>query len=63
MKTSEMYQVQVSTPINPALQIGPAVSDKRVLEPMVEAINRSVATGKEKDWRDARIVTVHNLNH
>ncbi len=59
---SEMYQAEVTDAQGVDILVGPAVADKRILEPMVEQINLSVASGKQKDWRDARIVTVHKLN-
>lgn len=51
------YQVQVDTDQG-EIFVGPAVNEPKVLEPMVEAINVSVATGKQRDWRDAHIVQI-----
>lgn len=51
-----LHQVQVTTAENRELLIGPAVSDPRALEQLVEAINVAVAAGKERNWRDAHIV-------
>lgn len=62
MKNEVMFQVQVTNAMKQDVQVGPAVSDKRVLEPLIEAINLSVASGKQKDWRDARIVQIHKLH-
>lgn len=53
----EMYQVQVTDKKGNLILIGPAVSDAEVLTPLCQAINVAVATRKERDWRDATIVT------
>jgi hypothetical protein len=53
-----LYQVQVSTATKEQIFVGPAVSEPGVLEPFVETINKAVALGKERDWRDAHIVQI-----
>ena len=53
-----LYQVQVTTAEKRDILIGPAVNVRGVLEPLVETINLSVAAGKQRDWRDARIVCI-----
>lgn len=52
-----MYQVHVTQGKN-EIPIGPAVSDRRILEDLVRTINKMVKAGREKRWHDARIVPV-----
>lgn len=56
-----LHQVHVTDRKGRDVIVGPMVNVKAVLEPMVEAINLSVASGKERNWRDARIESTQQI--
>lgn len=43
------------------IAVGPRADSKDVPASLCEAINKQVALGKEKRWRDARVVSVNDL--
>lgn len=55
-----MYQIYV-TEGKMERPVGPAASARRLLEPLTQMINESVAKGAEKYWHDARIVPISNV--
>lgn len=55
-----MFQIHV-TDGGKELAVGPIVSSSKFLEPLAAAINTNVARGIERNWRDARIVTVQDI--
>jgi len=62
MKKGDLFQTFVTDANDMEIPIGPAVSDARVIEPLVSAINIAVASGKERGWHDARIMRVTKIN-
>lgn len=61
MATHTLYQVYVTDQNGQAKAISPAVNIKSVLEPLVYAVNKTCAAGKERAWHDARIETIHKI--
>lgn len=55
-----MYQIHV-TADGKDLPVGPIVDVRRFLEPLAQMINTSVAKGTERNWADARIVTIQTI--
>lgn len=55
----KMYQVNV-TVINGAKEfqtpVGPRFDKRHVVEEYCAKINRAIAEGKERNWRDARVI-------
>lgn len=56
--TETLYQINVTDELGNVLPIGPRVNVKDSLYPLVEAINLNVHSGKEKNWKEARIETL-----
>lgn len=54
------YQIHV-TDAGKDLAVGPIVEARKFLEPLAAAINTNVSRGVERNWRDARIVSVQDI--
>lgn len=68
MPAPERFQVTVTakdprTGVERELRIGPILQFLPVLEEYAASINKAVAEGKEKDWRDARVVPIDRIFH
>jgi len=61
MKNAQMYQVQVKDKRGESVLVGPRADNTDFLYPIVEAINKAVALGRESDWRNAEVVPVGNI--
>ncbi|HEY4037814.1 MAG TPA: hypothetical protein VGM15_03250 [Burkholderiaceae bacterium] len=57
-----LYQCAVSTKVQGELRIGPMFDRQEPAEAMCMAINKRVAEGKEKNWREARIIQIMPVN-
>lgn len=56
----KLYQVQVLINDRPAM-VGPAMSDPTGLYDFAAAINVNVAKGREKTWREAKVVELSTM--
>lgn len=57
-KRQELFQAQVTTAEGEHIMVGPRFNERDAPTQLVENINKMVATGRMKDWHDARVVTV-----
>lgn len=57
MAKKKMYQVNV-TVIDGGYQtpVGPRFDKKQIVEEYCAKVNRAIAEGREKNWRDARVI-------
>lgn len=56
-----LHQVWVTDRLGQAVRVGPQMDEKDALYKLVESINLAVASGKEKEWFDARIESVNAI--
>lgn len=59
----QQYQVVVELESGRELRVGPVLTDKAIVEVCVGAINKNVAEGRERTWRNARCATVEHTEH
>lgn len=67
-KPEPLYQVQVTLArdfqgqkAGAEILVGPRSNLKDMPAQLAEKINKAVALGKERDWRDARVVPVERI--
>lgn len=58
-----LFQALVETADGKTMLVGPATPNEGAIGAFVEAINKAVIAGVEKDWRKASVVTHAAISH
>ena len=57
-----LYQVQVTDNQGKQVCVGPVMCEAEGPGQLADSINKRVAIGREKNWRDARVVSIHSIS-